>query len=63
MNEALNLVIQEANDRSATDMVKFIENVRARVFDDQLQEMKEAVYCMGQYRYVLVPWVFSRIID
>ena len=32
LNEALNLVIQEANQRNSVDIVTFIENVKTNVF-------------------------------
>ena len=50
LNESLNLVVQEANNRNFVDVFPFIENVKTRVFEYQLEEFTKALYGFGEYR-------------
>ena len=50
--ESLNLVIKEQINNNAVDMVTFLEAVKEKVFDQQLEELVKGIYGMGGYRLV-----------
>ena len=51
LNQALNLVIQEANQCNFVDIVTFIENVKTNVFSVLREEScSHAEYGLGDYR-------------
>ena len=50
--ESLNLVIKEQINNNAVDMVTFLEAVKEKVFDQQLEELVKRIYGMGEYRLV-----------
>ena len=50
--ESLNLVIKEEINNNAADMVTFLEVVKEKVFDQQLEELVKRIYGMGEYRLV-----------
>ena len=47
--ESLNLVIKEQINNNAVDMVTFLEVVKEKVFDQQLEELAKGIYGMGEY--------------
>ena len=47
--ESLNLVIKEQINNNAVDMVTFLEAVKEKVFDQQLEELVKGIYGMGEY--------------
>ena len=50
--ESLNLVIKEQINNNAVDMVTFLEAVKEKVFDQQLEELVKRIYGIGEYRLV-----------
>ena len=50
--ESLNLVIKEQINNNAVDMVTFLEAVKEKVFDQQLEELVKGIYGIGEYRLV-----------
>ena len=48
--ESLNLVIKEQINNNAIDLVTFLEAVKEKVFDQQLEELVKGIY--GIYRLV-----------
>ena len=50
--ESLNLVIKGQIKSNVADMVNFLEAVKEKVFDQQLEELVKGIYGMGEYRLV-----------
>ena len=50
--ESLHLVIKEQINNNAVDMVTFLEAVKEKVFDQQLEELVKGIYGIGEYRLV-----------
>ena len=50
--ESLHLVIKEQINNNAVDMVTFLEAVKEKVFDQQLEELVKRIYGIGEYRLV-----------
>ena len=50
--ESLNLVIKEQINNNAVDMVTFLEAVKEKVFDQQLEQLVKGIYGMGENRLV-----------
>ena len=48
--ESLNLVIKEQINNNALDMVTFLEAVKEKVFDQQLEELVKGIYGIGECR-------------
>ena len=48
----MNLVIKEQINNNAVDMVTFLEAVKEKVFDQQLEELVKGIYGMGEYHLV-----------
>ena len=45
-------MIKEQINNNAVDMVTFLEAVKEKVFDQQLEELVKGIYGMGEYRLV-----------
>ena len=54
VGKSLNLVIKEQINNNAVDMVTFLEAVKEKVTDQQLEELVKGIYGMGEYRLVEV---------
>ena len=52
--ESLNLVIKEQIKNNAVDMVTFLEAVKEKVFNQQLEELVKRIYGMGEYLLIEV---------
>ena len=48
--ESLNLVIKEQINNNAVDMVTFLEAVKKKVFDQQLEKLVKGIFGMGEYQ-------------
>ena len=47
--ESLNFVIKEQINNNAVDMVTFLEAVKEKLFDQELEELVKGIYEMGEY--------------
>ena len=50
--ESLNLVIKKKLNNNTVDMVTFLEAVKEKIFDQQLEELVKGIYGMGEYHLV-----------